>query len=263
VAITAADVQSLRKRTGAGMLDAKKALEEAGGDAEKAAQILREKGLAGAVKRSDRENTQGACYVSVNDRSASIVELRCETDFVAKSESFVSLVEKIAAAVAERGPEATKEFDSEVDELKITLKENIDLGRVSYLEASEGETLDGYMHVQSGRGTVGVLVKLRGGSKDLAHDIALHVAFARPSYLRREDVPADVVEKERETLTTITRNEGKPEAAIDKIVSGRLDGFFKNICLTEQAFVKDEKLKVQDVLGSAEIVQFALVVVGS
>ncbi len=263
MAISAADVQSLRKRTGAGMLDAKKALEEAGGDAEKAAQILREKGLAGAVKRADRENSQGACYVSVGSNSGSIVELRCETDFVAKSESFVALVEEIAKAVAEKGPEAVDAFTSSVDELKITLKENIELGRVSYMRADDGEIIDGYMHLQSGRGTVGVLMKVKDGTRELAHDLALHVAFARPSYLSRKDVPEDVVENERQTLLTITRNEGKPEAALDKIVSGRLDGFFKNLCLNEQAFVKDEKLKIQDVLGKAKIVEFALVVVGA
>ncbi len=263
MAISAVDVQSLRKRTGAGMLDAKKALEEADGDAEKAAQILREKGLAGAVKRADRENSQGACYVSVGESSGSIVELRCETDFVAKSEKFVALVGEIAKAVAEKGPEAAESFASSVDELKITLKENIELGKVSYMKAEDGEVIDGYMHLQSGRGTVGVLVKVKDGTKEIAHDLALHVAFARPSYLKRQDVPEDVVENERQTLITITKNEGKPEAAIDKIVTGRLDGFFKGVCLNEQAFVKDEKVKVQDVLGKAEIVEFALVVVGA
>lgn len=261
-AFKAADVQALRKQTGAGMLDAKKALEESDGDMERAAQILREKGLAGAAKRSERDNEQGACFAYTDGTKGSIVELKCETDFVAKSEAFTSVVETIARRVAADGVSAAESFTTQVDELKLTLKENIDLGRVVSVEAKDDEVIDSYLHLQSGRGVVGVLVKLKGGSREIAHDIALHVAFARPAYLRREDVPADVVEAERKTLETITRNEGKPENALGKIVEGRLDGFFKQICLLEQPFAKDEKQKVRDVLKGAQVSEFALVVVG-
>ncbi len=259
---TAADVQALRKQTGAGMLDAKKALDETDGDSAKAAQLLREKGLAGASKRSDRENEQGACFVVIGDDAGAIVELKCETDFVAKSEAFTSTVEEMAMAVADKGVAAVDEFTDKVDELKLTLKENIAVGRVIRVDGGGSSVIDGYLHLQSGRGVVGVLVKLDGGSKELAHELALHVAFARPSYLSRDDVPEEVVAAERSTLETMTRNEGKPEAALAKIVEGRLDGFFKANCLLEQAFVKDEKQRVRDVLGGAQLTEYALVVVG-
>lgn len=261
-AFTAADVQSLRKATGAGMLDAKKALEESEGDFEAAAKLLREKGLTNAAKRADRENEQGAVFVTFDGRVGAIAELKCETDFVAKSEAFTQTVEAIARAVAANGEASAKGFAGKIDELKLTLKENIDLGKVARIEASDGEVVDGYLHLQAGRGIVGVLVKLEGGTAELAHDLALHVAFARPNYLTRDQVPAEVVDAERATLETITRNEGKPEAAIPKIVEGRLDGFFKTQCLVEQPYIKDDKLRVNDVLKGAKITDYALVVVG-
>jgi elongation factor Ts len=259
---TAADVQALRKQTGAGMLDAKKALDETEGDSAKAAQLLREKGLAGASKRSDRENEQGACSMALLGEAGAIVELKCETDFVAKSEAFTSTVDEMARAVAQSGVEAVNEFASRVDELKLTLKENIAVGRVVRVAGGANSVIDGYLHLQSGRGVVGVLVRLEGGSKEIAHELALHVAFARPTYLSRDEVPKEIVDAERATLETMTRNEGKPEASLSKIVEGRLDGFFKAHCLLEQSFVKDEKQRVKDVLGDAQLVEYALVVVG-
>lgn len=261
--IKAADVQALRKLTGAGILDAKKTLEETGGDAERAAQLLRERGVVSAAKRADRENSEGAIAISMVGRQVgALVELKCETDFVAKSADFVNTVNEIATAVAERGEKAVDEFADTIASLTITLKENISLGRVVRLEAGDQEEVSGYLHVQADRGVNGVLVQLKNGSEELAHDIALHVAFARPSYLAIEDVPESVVTQERETLETMTRNEGKPEAALEKIVAGRIDGFFKSICLLEQPFVKDEKHRVREVLGQATLVAFAQLVVG-
>ena len=186
---TAKDVQALRRATGAGMLDCKRALEETGGDIEKAKQWLREQGLAGAAKRSDREATQGAVALAVSGRNAAIVELRCETDFVAKAETFVNLTDELAQLVAEKGEQAAADRADDIDELKTTLKENISVGQMVRFEMGEDSVVGTYLHMQSGRGVNAVLVEMRGGTDELAHDVAVHVAFARPSYLRREDVP--------------------------------------------------------------------------
>jgi len=242
---TAKDVQRLRQTTGAGMMDAKKALDENGGDFEAATQWLREKGLAGALKRTDRENTQGAVSITRDGNVAAMVELKCETDFVAKSPDFVNLADELAALVAAKGEEAAQERSDAIDELKVTLKENIELGRVVRFDAGEGHVLDTYLHVQSDRGVNGVLVELDGGSQELAHDIAVHIAFGKPEFLRREDVPQDLADAERATIEATAKNEGKPEAALPKIVEGRLNGWFKERVLLEQPFAKDDKQSVQ------------------
>ncbi len=261
-AFSARDVQQLRRATGVGMLDAKRALDENDGDLEAAGQWLRVQGLAGAAKRAGREASQGAVAVARLDDRAAIVELRCETDFVAKSQEFVGLVEEMAASVASKGEEALDGLADEIDRLRTTLKENISVGRVVRLEAGEGEIVDTYLHQQAGRGVNGVAVVLRGGTSELAHELALHIASARPLYLRREDVPQEEVDRERATIEEISKNEGKPEAALAKIVEGRMNGWFKDRCLLEQSYVRDEKQKVVDLLGSAEVVAFAQVVVG-
>jgi elongation factor Ts len=261
-AFTAKDVQSLRRATGAGMLDSKRALEENDGDMEAAKQWLREQGLAGAAKRADREATQGAVALGVDGRNASIVELRCETDFVAMSEAFVSLDSELAEAVATKGEVAATNAAGSIDDLKTTLKENISLGQVVRFELGEGSILGTYLHMQSGRGVNGVLVEMQGATDELAHDVAVHIAFARPIYLRRDDVPAEEVAAERATVEAISRNEGKPEAALPKVVEGRMNGWFKERCLLEQPYAKDEKRTIADLIGSAEIVRFAQVVVG-
>lgn len=260
---TAKDVAALRQMTGAGMLDCKNALEEAGGDVEKAAQILREKGLAGAAKRSDREAAEGAVAVARDGDAAAVVELRCETDFVAKAEEFVALADELAAVVAAKGEDAAAEMNDEIDRLRATLKENISIGRVRRLMAAPGQVLDTYLHRQAGRGVNAVAVVLDGGSQELAHDIAVHIAFAKPTYLSRDDVPEADVAAERATLETISRNEGKPEAALGKIVEGRLTGWFKERVLLDQAYVRDEKQTISALLGSAGIVAFAQVVIGA
>jgi len=261
-AFTAKDVQALRRSMGAGMLDCKRALEEADGDLEKAKQWLREQGKAGAAKRSDREASQGAVALAVSGRAAAIVELRCETDFVAKAEAFVNLTDDLAQLVAAKGADAAGDRADTIDELKTTLKENISVGRVVQFEVGGDSVVGTYLHMQAGRGVNAVLVELRGGSDELAHDVAVHVAFARPTYLRREDVPTDEVDAERATVEAISRNEGKPEAALPKVVEGRMNGWFKERCLLEQAYAKDEKRTIADLVGSAEIVRFAQVVVG-
>lgn len=259
---TAKDVQSLRQATGAGMMDCKKALEENGGDIEAAKQWLREKGLAASAKRDDRDNAQGVVSLLVEGNKAAIAKLKCETDFVASSDNFKAEADTIARAVLEGGEAAAASREAQVDDLKVTLKEKIEVGEVVRFEAAAGNVLESYIHIQGGRGVNGVLVEMSGATNELAHDVAVHIAFARPRYLRREDVPAEEVEKERATLETLTRNEGKPEQAIAKIVEGRIGGFFKDICLLEQPYAKDDKVSIAQLIGSASIVRFAQVEIG-
>ncbi|MGH9070185.1 MAG: translation elongation factor Ts [Acidimicrobiales bacterium] len=255
---TAKDVQSLRQLTGAGMLDCKRALEETEGDVNAASKLLRERGKSAVVKRSERQAGQGAVAMVV-DGAGALVELRCETDFVAKSPEFVGLVQDLASLVVAKGADAAAERNSDVEALAISLKENITLGRVVFFQPADGSVVDGYLHVQSDRGVNGVLVELSGGTQSLAHDIAVHVAFARPTYLSRDEVPPDEVAAERATFETIARNEGKPAAAMAKIVDGRMNGWFKDRCLLEQDWVRDEKQTITKILGDARITRFAQV----
>ncbi|HLW44819.1 MAG TPA: translation elongation factor Ts, partial [Acidimicrobiales bacterium] len=175
----------------------------------------------------------------------------------------VSLVDELAALVASKGEDAIAERQDEIDQLRTSLQENISVGRVIRMESSGDQVLDTYVHSQAGRGVNAVIVLLQGGSQELAHEVAKHIAFARPEYLRREDVPEADVAAERATVEQISRNEGKPEASLPKVVEGRMNGWFKERVLLEQPYVRDEKRTISDLLGSATIVQFAQVVVGS
>ncbi|MDG2121332.1 MAG: translation elongation factor Ts [Actinomycetota bacterium] len=260
---TAKDVQALRQLTGAGMMDAKKALVENGGDAELGAQWLREKGLAKSASRSDRDNSEGIVGARVEGGVAAIVELKCETDFVAKSEDFTELVESLLSVVIARGEGAVEEKSKDLEDLKLSLKENIDIGRVVRFEAASGATLDAYVHQQNGRGVNAVLVEVQDGDEQIAHDIALHIASSRPPYLSRADIPAAILDAERDTLEVMSRNEGKPEAALEKIVDGRMNGFFRDNALLEQKFIKDEKKTIVDLLAGASINRFSQVEIGS
>jgi len=262
MAINAKDVQALRQATGAGMMDCKKALEESSGDVEAAKKWLREKGLSATAKRADRENTQGVVALSIECPLAAVVKLKCETDFVAASEQFVAEADELAKLVRTKGVAAVGERAKQLEDLQILLKEKIELGDVVRFEAAAGNIMDSYLHLQGGRGVNVVLVEMSGATEELAHDIAVHIAFARPKYLTREEVPADVVAAERATLEVATRNEGKPEAAIAKIVDGKLNGFFKDLCLLEQPYAKDDKKSVKQVIGNASIVRFAQVEIG-
>ncbi|NBN97257.1 MAG: translation elongation factor Ts [Actinobacteria bacterium] len=262
MAINAKDVQALRQATGAGMMDCKKALEESGGDVEAAKKWLREKGLSATAKRADRENTQGVVALSIECPLAAVVKLKCETDFVAASEQFVAEADELAKLVRAKGVSAVRERAKQLEDLQILLKEKIELGEVVRFEAAAGNIMDSYLHLQGGRGVNVVVVEMSGASEELAHDIAVHIAFARPKYLTRDEVPAEVVAAERATLEVATRNEGKPEAAIAKIVDGKLNGFFKDLCLLEQPYAKDDKKSVQQVIGSASIVRFTQVEIG-
>lgn len=262
---SAKDVKALRDQTGAGMMDAKRALTQNDGDFEAAGRWLREQGLAAQEKRADRENTEGAVALAVHGNVVAIVELRCETDFVAKSAAFTELADEVAAAVAERGEEAASEMAERLDDLKVTLKENLEVGRVVRLEAAEGNVVDTYLHIQNDRGKNAVAVELAGGDQALAHDVAIHIAFARPAHLTRDEFPREVVAAKRQELENLSRNEGKPEQALAKIVEGRMSGFFKSVpggALLDQPFVKDEKLSVGQAIDGATIVRFAQVEIG-
>jgi elongation factor Ts len=260
---TAKDVATLRQMTGAGMLDCKNALEESGGDLEEAAKLLRMKGQSGAAKRSDREAFEGAVAVARSGDAAAVVQLRCETDFVAKADEFVALADELAGLVAAKGEDAAAELNEAIDGLRATLKENISVGAVRRLVAESGEVLDTYLHRQAGRGVNAVAVVIDGGSEELAHDIAVHIAFTKPAYLSRDEVPEADVAAERATVAEISRNEGKPEAAMEKIVEGRMTGWFKERVLLDQSYVRDEKQTIAGMLGTARIVSFAQVVVGA
>jgi elongation factor Ts len=267
-AISAKNVKALRDATGAGMMDAKRALTENDGDAEAAAKWLRVRNLGKAAERTGNEAVQGAVAVSVtaDGKAAALVELKSETDFGAKSPAFVALAEELAVAVAGDGEGVVDARKDAIDDLKVTLRENIDLGRVVRFEAGPDSTLDTYLHVQNGRGVNGVIIELAGGTAELAHDLAVHVAFGQPGYLNRDEVPADLVAAERTAAETQTRLDGKPEAALAKIIDGKLTGWYKRVpggVLLDQPFAKDDKHSVSQVLGGARIVRFAQAVIGA
>jgi elongation factor Ts len=259
---SAKDIQSLRQAAGVGMMEAKRALEANGDNFDEAMKWLREQGLASMAKRADRENAQGAVAVGSSGSNHSIVQVKCETDFVAKSPEFVGLVQAMADSVAAEGEAAIAQHQGTLDQLIISLKENIEMGKIVRFEAAATNVVDSYLHIQSERGVNATLVEISGVSQDVAHDIALHIAFARPAYLVREDVPAEAIAAERETLEVLSRNEGKPEAAIPKIVEGRMNGFFKERCLMEQEFAKDNKLTIAGLVGSGTVVRFSQVTIG-
>jgi elongation factor Ts len=259
---TAKDVKALRDATGAGMMDAKKALTEADGDFEKAVQLLRERGLAKAADRADRENNEGAIALATDGTNAAIVQLRTETDFTAKSDGVASLVQDLADDVLKGGVGAVAARQSAIDDLKLTTKENLALGTVVRIEAGPGNLIDTYLHQQDGRGINAVIVEGHDVDPDVLHEIALHIAFAKPSGLSRDDVSSDEAERERAALLEITKAEGKPEAAWDKIVEGRLSAWYKDRVLLEQG-VFGEKETVQQKIGKGSIVRFAQAYIGS
>ncbi|MBS1698119.1 MAG: elongation factor Ts [Actinobacteria bacterium] len=259
---TIADIKALREQLGTGMVDTKKALEEADGDVEKAVEILRLKGAKGNAKRADRSTSEGLVAAREQDGAVTLIELACETDFVAKNERFIALADKVADAVAavkantveealaaDAGGQTVEQLIS--DEAAI-IGEKVELRRVRTLT---GDAFQVYLHRTSKDlpPQVGVVVAYTGDDAETARSIAQHISFANPSYLTREDVPTADVEKEREIVTEISRNEGKPEAALPKIVEGRVTAFFKQVALLEQDYAKDNKLSVGQVAKDAGI----------
>jgi elongation factor Ts len=260
--VSAKDVAALRKQTGAGMMDCKAALLDCEGDFEKAKDWLREKGKAGASKRSGRSADQGAVDIARDGNVVALVELNCETDFVAKSPDYKALVARLAqVALSEVDCNLGSAkldgvtVDETLTQLSSKIGEKVELGRIARYESNDG-VLDAYKHIQSERGVIGVLVEL-GGVKpgdakagEVAHDLALHIASAAPRYVTRDDVPATEVEHERQIFEAQTREEGKPEQAIGKIVDGKLGGFFKQVALLEQPFVREPKTTIAALVGS-------------
>jgi elongation factor Ts len=255
-----ADLKTLRERLGTGMVDSKNALVEAGGDLEKATELLRLKGAKGNAKRADRSTSEGLVAARENGTTTTLIELDCETDFVAKGEKFVKLGDTVLDAAVAAGATSIDEALSATigtqtvaelisDEAAI-LGEKIVLRR---LVAIDAEKFSVYLHKTNKDlpPQVGVVVGYTGEDAETARSIAQHISFADPQYLSRDDVPADVVETERRIVEEISRNEGKPEAALPKIIEGRVTGFFKQVALLDQDYAKDNKLSVAKVLADA------------
>jgi len=275
---TVADIQALRERTGAGMLDVKKALDEADGDLDKAVDILRVKGLKGVTKREGRAASEGLVVTSIQDADGgqvgTLLELNSETDFVAKNDKFVALAEKVLGAVVAAGAVDAEsalaaELDGKtvkdvIDENAGVLGEKIVLRRVARVEAP---VVTEYLHRTNKDlpAQVGVLVGTDANGGEVARDIAMHIAAYSPTYLVREDVPEETVANERRVAEETARAEGKPEQALPKIIEGRLTGFFKENVLVNQAFAKDPKTTVGKVVENAggEVVSFARFRVGA
>lgn len=258
---TAQDVKALREATGAGMMDCKKALTEANGDAEAARQILREKGLNKAASRSDRDSNEGAVAIVQDGNRAALAFLKCETDFSAKSADFVEITQKLAQAKLDGSADPAADLAKEIEDLQLSKKENISIGKIELLEAADGNALDVYMHIQDGRGVNGVIVEGSAIDADTLHQVALHIAFAKPTALTRDEISAEAAETERAALLEITKAEGKPEQAWDKIVEGRLNAWFGESVLLEQGLHGD-KTAVKDSLGGGEIVRYSQAFIG-
>ncbi|MXV19261.1 translation elongation factor Ts [Deinococcus xianganensis] len=260
-------IKKLRELTGAGMMDVKKALADADNNEEKAIALLRERGIAKAVKKGDREAKEGIVRFAVDGTRAAIVEVNSETDFVARNSDFQAVVEKLAqAALAARTSDLdtfkayTVDGETVADLVAATagkIGENIVLNKVAYLE---GSTVAGYVH---SNGKIGVLVDVEGGSEAQAKDVALHVAAERPQFLTRDEVDSSDIEKEREILTNKALNEGKPQQIVEKIVEGQIGKFYSEKVLPEQAFVKDNSLTVAKYLGGATVKRFVRFEIGA
>ena len=266
--VTAALVKELREKTGAGMMDCKKVLTETDGDLEKASELLRERGIAKAAKKSGRVAAEGIveAYIAEDGKVGAIVEVNAETDFVAKNEEFKTFVMDVAKQVVKNNPATVEELLAEpsiavegktVNEVLIdkiaTIGENMTIRRFARFETTDG-LIEKYIH---GDGKIAVLVNMKNGNKELAKDICMQIAAAKPEFVNREQVPAERLEKEKEILKAQTMNEGKPEAIAEKIVMGRINKFYEEICLVDQEFVKDSSMKVSQVLKDAKVVEFA------
>ncbi|CAN5283383.1 translation elongation factor Ts [soil metagenome] len=258
--VSLADIKALRERLGTGMVDTKNALVEAEGDFEKAVEILRLKGAKGNAKRADRSTSEGLIAAVESATATTMIELACETDFVAKSDKFVALGNKVLEALADSGAETVdaalaveaegKTIASIIDDEAAILGEKVELRRIVRLP---GEKFSVYLHRtnQDLPPQVGVVLAYQGDDADTARSIAQHISFADPVYLSREDVPASEVENERRIVEEISRGEGKPEAALPKIVEGRVGAFFKQVALLEQDYARDNKLTVGKVVADA------------
>ncbi|PYE54430.1 translation elongation factor Ts [Deinococcus yavapaiensis] len=264
-------IKKLREMTGAGMMDVKKALADAGGDEDKAVALLRERGIVKAAKKADREAKEGLIVVKLSDdaKKGAIVEVNSETDFVARNADFQALVQGFAASLLQSGASDVEAFkatsgqggETVANELAAAagkIGENLVLNRTAFID-TDG-VVSGYVH---SNGKIGVLVELEGGSAELAKDVALHIAAERPRYLTRDEVNSGDIEKEREILTNKAINEGKPQNIVERIVEGQLGKFYEENVLLEQKFVKDNSVTVGKMLGGAKVRRFVRFEVGA
>jgi elongation factor Ts len=256
-------IKELRERTGAGMVDCKKALDEVGGDLEKAIEVLRKKGIAKAAKRSEREAGEGIIKVDTNSdkTEAYLVELNSETDFVARNEKFQELIDKIMGVVKNNKIDNAEELakmeldgvtiEDQINTLSGVIGEKIALGRVAVVA---GQTVSAYSHLG---GKIGVLVALdQSGKEDLAGDIAMHIAATNPRYLEESEVPAEELNTEKEIYREQLLKEGKPENMIENIMQGKVKKYYSEVCLIDQEYIKDDKKKIRDILEGSNIIKF-------
>ncbi len=264
MAITSEQVRNLREKTGAGMMDCKRALEESGGDLEKAIEYLRKKGAATAQKRADKLATEGIIVTRVSQQGkfGVIVEVNCETDFVARSEDFVGFANVVADVIEKHSPKTLdelsalpspngKKISDAMNELLTKVGEKIDIRRFEILKSTDG-LIGGYTHMGS---KIGVIVELGGLNGDqegavMSRDVAMQVAAMNPQFVRRDDVPKVIIDRELEIYKTQARNEGKPDQILERIANGKLEKFYQEMCLVEQSFIKDAGKTIKDMLGS-------------
>ena len=255
--ISAEQVKELREVTGAGIMDVKSALSETGGNLEEAMEILTRKGIIKSAERSDREATDGLVLVSLAEdkKSCSLVYLSAETDFSAKAEDFIELGNKISQAVLEGSQSVKDDFKEDLDNIRLTKKENIELKKAELIKAGDGNILDAYLHNQDGRGINAVIVEGSGVDEEALHQVSLHIAFAKPVFLSKDEIPAEEIDAQLELGRERAIQEGKPDDALEKIAQGRLTGWLKERVLLEQGLHGD-KVKVADTLKGGSIVRF-------
>lgn len=271
MAVTAAQVKELREKTGVGMMDAKKALDSTDGDMEKAIDELRERGMAKAAKKSSRIAAEGLASIEFNGNTAAIIEVNSETDFVSSNDQFKTLVKDIATTVAENDPKdmaaamQLKLGDGTVEDavkgLTAVIGEKISFRRFQIVKKQDSQNFGSYLH---NGGAIAVISVIEGADEETARDVAMHVAAINPQYVSRDDVPSDVLEHEREIFTEETKNEGKPEKIIPKIVEGRINKFLSEISLADQEFIKDSDKTVAQFVESkgGKLVSFVRFEVG-
>ena len=250
---SASDVKTLREKTGAGMLDCKKALEANNGDINASIDWLREKGISKAAKKADRIAAEGLAAILTKGNKAVVIEVNSETDFVAKNEEFTSMVTTILNTVVDSDAKSVEDVlnlscgEGTIKDLIVsktaTIGEKLDLRRVAIVEKEDNDSFGEYIHMG---GRIAVLITVSGASSEVAKDVAMHAAAMRPSYVTKDEVPADELNKEREILKEQAMNEGKPANIAEKMVEGRIRKYYEEICLEEQAFVKDGDLKVKE-----------------
>ncbi|WP_079529872.1 MULTISPECIES: translation elongation factor Ts [Halobacillus] len=261
MAVNAKMVKELREKTGAGMMDCKKALTENDGDMNKAMEWLREKGISKAQKKADRIAAEGAAHVVVEGNTAALFEVNCETDFVTKNDQFKTLLQELGKHLVSQKPETVEEaleqklhgdgdkINDYITDMVAKIGEKISLRRFVIKEKTDNDAFGAYMHMG---GNIGVLTVLEGSTDEaVAKDVAMHVAAVNPRYVSRDEISEEEVNSEREVLKTQALNEGKPEKIVEKMVEGRLNKFFEEICLLEQSFVKDPDQKVKKYVASS------------